>query len=255
MKNKVVKSKGNLFFSKYNYFFEKKSSLLIFLLLVLGLLIPTFSGSPTQNFWYKLFAILTSPFFNMMFFVPIGINVIYISSEFSKSYNIINRHPSYKRLINYFTGDIVNTTIILFIVALVLSIAGAVLLSFGDFSMINHPYYNIPIVFYIIFYLIRSCIFACVINAMIYQLLIVMNEYATIIFFLIVNSLFMILPSGVFEISHFYHMHLLYHYYFSSIQYSSLILEAICSLLEFLLLLLVYKLIFKMVTFKKRDLA
>jgi hypothetical protein len=250
-----MKKRISFFFSKYNSFFEKRSSLLIFLLLVLGVLIPTLSGSPTYNFWYKLFTILTSPFFNMMFFLAIGINVIYISSEFSKSYNIINRYTSYRKLVKNFIGDIVFTTIILLLVASILSIAGAVLLSFGDLSMINHPYYNIPMLFYIIFYIVRSCIFACIINAVVYQLLIILKDFATIILFLIINSLFMLLPNGILEISHFYNMPLLYHYYFSSVQYSSLFLEMICSSLEFLILLIIYKLFFKIVTLKKRDLT
>lgn len=240
-------------FAKINYLLEKKSNLLVFLLILIGVLIPTLSGSMTTNFWYRLFSILNSPFYNFMLFIATGLNVIHISGELSKSYNIVNRYANYKILIKKFIHDIVVTTIILSIVGFILSISGAVIFSFGNISMIEHNIYGIPIIIYIVFYIIRGCIFACIVNSIIYLLSLLINKIGAIIIVLLLNSPFMII-SKIFIIEHFYNMPLLYHYYYLSIEYSTFLLEIICSVLELFLLIIIRSLIHHFVTLKKRDL-
>ena len=215
---------------------------------------PTLSGSPSSNFWYKLFSIITSPFFNMMFFLSIGANVIYVSSELSKSYNIISRYSNYDKLIKSFIHDIIITTVILCVVSIILAIAGAIVFSYGDFSMFVHPYYDIPIAIYIPLFLLRSWILACLINVIIYFLFIIFKKMASTFIILILSSFFLIMPSCMTEISHFYNMKLMYHYYFSMVHYSSLFLEMTCSFIQFIILFAIYKLLYRFVALKKRDL-
>lgn len=249
------KRKAFLTLSKINYYFDNKSNLLVFLLLLLGVLIPALSGSSTTNFWSRLYSILNSPIFNFMYFVAVGLNVIHISSELSKSYNVVNRYSNYKTLVKNFVRDIVITTIILSIVATILSISGAILFSFGNVSVIKHPNYDIPIVVYIVFFIIRGCIFACIVNSIIYLLSLLLDKIGVIIIILFSSCLFMITPIFYNDIQHFYNMPLLYHHYFLSIQYTTMFLEIICSVLQFFLLMIVYNLIYKFVATKKRDLS
>lgn len=246
--NKIIK------ISKYTSYFENKNNLLIFLLILIGVLVPVFSGSTSFNFWYKLYSILTSAFFNMMFFLAIGVNVISLSAELSKSYNIISRYADYKVLIKNFIKDIVATTLILSLVAIILSVSGAIILSFGDFSMITHERYNIPIVIYLIFFAIRNSIFACIINVIIYMLFLSLKKIFTMIIILFINILFVLLPSHTTVISHFYNVPYLYHYYFMEVPYYSFFLELICSILQLIILIAVYKILFRIVILKKRDL-
>ncbi len=252
----VKKNLNKIFFnvSKINYYFERKNSLLIFLLLLIGVLIPALSGSPSNNFWYRLFSILNSPFLNFMYFSAIGLNSIYISSELSKSYNVVNRYSNYKNLITSFVKDVIITTIILSIATIVLSISGAILFSFGNITMIQHPYYNFPIVIYIIFYIIRFFLFTCILTSIVYLLSLLFNKISSIIIILVFSSFFMILPEFLSDVNHFYNMPLLFYYYFLQIHYSTIFLEIICSILQFFMLLLVYKIIYKKITIKKRDL-
>lgn len=254
MKKQVQKSKLNFELSKFNYYFSKKKNLLIFLLLFLGTLLPTLSGSENFNFWNKLYNILNNPIYNMLFFTAIGLNVIYLISEFFKSYSMINRYSNFKRMLKMFAKDIVIYTIYLAIVSLIIAIAGSVLFSLGDFSMINHPIYNIPIVFYIVFYFVRSVIITCIINLIIYILFILLEKIMTTILILLNGILFFNLPSDLSPINHFYNMKLIYHNYFTVVYYNSFLLEITCSFLEIFFLLLIYKILYFHFISKKRDL-
>lgn len=252
--NKKINNMFKIYLSKINYYFDKKHSILIFLLLLLGVMIPAFSGSLTNNFWYRLWSILTSPFLNFMFFISIGLNVIYVSSELSKSYNVVNRYTNYHVLIKKFIIDIISTTLCLSVVSFILAIAGAIILSFGDMSLFNHPTYNFTIVFYILFHIIKISILACIINSILYLLVILIKKTGTTILILVSSSIFMVFPVYNKTILHFYNVPLLYHYYFLAVDYITFQLEFISTLFQLFILILIYNFLYKVVTIKKRDL-
>lgn len=254
MKKKIINNKYKYEFSKLNYFFNKKSNLFVFLLIFLGAVLSTLSGSLSYNFWYKLFDILNNPIFNMLFFISIGLNVIYMMSEFSKSYLIVSRYKNFPQMIKKIAKDISIYTLYLYIISLIIAISGAIIFSFGNFNMINHPFYDIPIIFYIIFYIIRNAIIICIINLIIYLLLILFKKiFAT--FIIMLNSVFFfILFTDSSNILHFYNIKIIYHYYFTSIRYSSFLLEIVCSFFEIFVLAFIYKIFYKYIVSKKRDL-
>ena len=250
-----MKSKLKFCISRFNYHFDKKQNLFIFLLLCLGTIIPTVSGCPDNNFWHRLFAILTNHVFNTMLFIAIGLNVIYMASEFSKSYNIVSRFDNYKKIVMNFMQNIIIYTIYLTIVSLILAIAGATLFSFGDFSMIKHPIYKMPMIYYILFYVVRSCVLSSIINVILYLVLIIFKNIMTTIVLISNSLLFLVISLDFSYISHFYNMPILPHYYYTSISYSSFILEFMCTTIELLLLIILGKIMFYMVTYKKRELV
>lgn len=237
---------------RYNSYFEKKTSLIIFLLIVLSVIVPAFSGTPTNNFWYRLYMIKTDLFHNMILFVAIGINTIYYSKELTKSTNVICRWDNYKSLINYFIKDIICITIYVYIISLVLAVAGSVILCFNDFSIMNYLYYDISLPLYIIFYMIRGCIIHIIINIIIYLILILVNKYFSYIIILILSILFLILPFHE-SVNHFYNMPILFHYYFSTTVFNSFLLEFVCTIIEIFILIIILHLHIRMTTCKKRD--
>ncbi len=241
-------------FSKINFQFSKKNSILIFLLLFIGVLLPTLSGSSSFNFWNKLYNILNNPIYNMLLFISIGVNVIYFISDMINNHMIVSRYNNYKKVIKIFLRYIAIFTIYLMLVSFIMAIAGAIIFSFGDFKMINHSVYDIPIIIYILFFLIRSIIIACIINSIIYLLSLLLNKFIMTIIILLNGSIFFLISYDMSFIEHFYDMHLLYHYYYNSINYGSIFLELIVSIIQILLLIIISKIIFGLVTRKKRDL-
>lgn len=240
-------------FSKINYQFNNKKCLLIFLLLFIGVLLPTLSGSESYNFWSKLYNILNNPVYNMLFFISIGINMIYLIGEMMNNYMIILRCENLNKIIKKFINDVVIFTIYLIFVSFIMAIAGSIIFSFGDMKMINHPIYNIPMIVYIMFFLLRSIMIASIVNSIIFIIYIAFNKIIITIIILINSSYFLLNAIDSIAIEHFYNMHLLFHNYYTSINYSSFFLEIIISVLEILFLIIIEKVLFKIVTNKKRD--
>lgn len=238
----------------YNCYFERKTSLIIFLLIVLSVVVPVFSGTPTNNFWYRLYMIKTDLFHNMILFIAIGINTIYYSKELTNSTNVISRYDNYKGLIKYFITDIIYITIYVYIISLVLSVAGSVLLCFNDFSIMNYLYYDISLPLYIFFFLIRGCIIHIIINIIVYLILVLINKYFSYAIILMFAMLFLILPFHEI-ITHFYNMPILFHYYFSTTVFNSFLLEFICTIIEIFILIIVLHLMINITTCKKRDIV
>lgn len=241
-------------YSKINYQFNKKKCFLIFLLLFIGVLLPTLSGTESFNFWYKLFNILNNPVYNMLLFVSIGINIIYLAGDMTTNYTIISRYDNLNDIIKSFLKDVVIFTVYLIFVSFVMAIAGAILLSFGDIKMINHPIYNIPIIVYIIFFLLRSIIIASIINSIIFIAYITLRKLLATLIVIINSSFFMVNSASSTTINHFYNMHLIYHNYYTFIKYNSFLLEVIISVLEIIFLVIIASVLYKGVINKKRDL-
>lgn len=241
-----------LFITTINNIYKKKKYFLIYLILFIGVLIPTFSNYSTYNFWYRLYSIITNPYVNTCFFISTGLNIIYIIKETSKNYYILNRTPSYKKMIINNTKLISISTTYLFLITIILSIAGALLFSFANISSINRPLYNINIIYYIILYIIRYILFSNIINNIIFFLLALTNQYISLLIVLLNSSIFLFLTNKT-NITHFYNLPLIPHYYFNQTPYQTFLLEIICSLEELLILLLVAAIIYKIITKKKRD--
>ena len=252
MKKKMTKLKSE--FTEITYFFNKKQSLLIYLILILGVIVPAFSGISNYNLWYRIHFILTNPFYNCLFFLAIAINMIYLLSDFTKRYEILCRYHNYSQIIKLFIKKICNFTIYLTLISLILVFAGSILFCMGEIDLIKHPVYNIYLIVYILFYIIRSIVFNCCVCSIIYLITIILKKYLSIILIIINTALYLLLSNSIEEINHFYNLHIMYHYYYFDIYYNNFVLEVICSLLEFFILYFVYKIIFIKVIQRKREL-
>ena len=83
-------------------YLSKQSSLFIFSLLLLGVILAMFSGSLGMNLWEKLYLILTHSFFNIMVSFSVGVVVYQTSLKLSRNYNYILRYYShYHRILLY----------------------------------------------------------------------------------------------------------------------------------------------------------
>lgn len=247
---KNLNNKRKIITSRLNYYFSKKSALIIYLLLLIGTIIPALSGTITYNFWWKFTKILTSSIYYSMLFISIFISIIYIRKEFSLNYNIVNRKYSYKRIINEYVKDIVLVSVYLLFVSLLLAFSFAFMFTIGDWNNIFHEIYNIPISIYLIFFIIRCFAFVCIINIIMYLLSLLLKKPIYLIVVLLNSFLFMLLP----DINTIKYMLILPHYYFRILPFPNFLIEIVYSILELFLLLLIYKIIYKIVIKKKRDL-
>ncbi len=237
-----------------NHYLDKKNGLLVFLLIFLGVLVPSLSGMSSTNFWQRWYSIVFSPFFNMMYFLSVWINVVYMLNEMSQSYYVISRSRNYIQAVKKYALNIVAVSFVIALVAIVLSIAGAISFCYGDTQMISHPYYSLDMLFYMLLYMVRFILFSCIINVIIYLVFLCTNKICRLFVILILDSLFVLLPNMSERISHFYNMPLIYHYYFMPVPYINVMVEITCSVLQAFILLLFIKILGKYITKRKRDL-
>jgi len=238
---------------KINNWFNKKNNILIFLVILIGVLIPVLSGTPTHNIYMNLYRIITSPMFQMLFFFACSINVVYLKSEFSQNYNIMTRYSSYPKLMKEFLKDILILTVYLNLIAIILALAGAIIFSFGDTEWIFHSSYNIPMLVFIIFVLMRFILFSAIIHGIGYMIMLKMSKVGMIIWTIIQGSLFYIAPSLSKSIVHFYELPLLPQYYLTKVTYGSFWLEIICTCLYFCILYGIFQMIYHLAKRRKKD--
>ncbi len=229
-----------------------KDHVLIYLIIVLGVCIPTFSGLASENFWVRLYSINTTPIYLTMFYLSTGLFTMYSIKNYCLEYNILIRNTNYKQMIDDSLKVIIFGTIFLNIIGLLLTIAGAVIFCYNDFSVISHPIYNISFISYMLFFALRGLTISCIINVTLYLLYMLFKDYANIILIAICSS-FTALPSKSVKILHFYNMPLLFHNYYFNIEYSTFYLEILCSTIETLLLIGICKLLYYFAIKKKRD--
>ncbi len=227
-----------------NHQFEKKETLLIFLLILIGVILPSFSGSYTTNIWYRLHKILTNPFFNALFFIAIGLNIIYASNNLLKNNYILNRLGDFKKIVKKNIKDITILTIFLILIATILASAGAIAFSFGDYNIINHETYLIPLPLYSLWHILKLIIISVLVNKTIYLLLILWKKIGAFILIIIINLIFFTPINTNF----------LYHTYILNNNFTSLNQEIIFFIIEIIALYLIYKTCLYITLKKKREL-
>lgn len=247
-----MKNNLEIYFSSISYYFTNKKNKLVYLILLIGVLVPAFSGSSTTNFWFRLYNIFGSSFLWFSFFLAVGISSLNSFELYFKNYNIYNRYSDFKSLVKKYILDISMFTTILYVSLLIFSIAGALMFSYNNFTTYLYQEYNINIVIYIIFKIITNYIFSILVNIIVYSLPFVLKKFE-IICLVLLNCFTFQLPSLRSSINHFYEMPFLYHEYFSSLKCSSFLLELICNLFMILTLFLFNNLVYYIVTRKKRD--
>lgn len=245
-----MKTKQILTLNKY---IDKNSNLLIFLLCLLGVLIPALSGRAGTNMWEKYSLILTSSFFNTMFSLALLIIMITVSQKLSTNYFYISRYSKYSFLIKTNIKALIIITIMTYMISQILILGGAVLFSFGNNSLIADPNYKIPIVMYILFQIIKGTVFYCFIATIMYLLSILLKKRASQILIVLLSLLYFILPE-IERVEHFYQLPWLYHYYLVNVKYTTLFVECICSVLYGFILYGFIKLLYKKAISNKRDL-
>lgn len=235
-----------------NNYLRNKSSLLIFLLLIMGNLIPLLSGL-SGGFFENLLKVLHNSYFNMFLFLAAGLSVINMRSIFSKKYDFVIRNTNYKKIINDFMIEIILSTIIIYITSFILACAFSVLFCLENYDTFNYSNYNINVLCYLVFLIIKSLLLFCLVNVIIYLLSNVFKKNVTLLLVLIFSLGFLMLSSDK-MILNIYDFPLFYHYYFLNTNYVTFILEILCTSLQLIILYVINYLTYKIVIRKKRDL-
>ena len=191
-------NKIKIYFHKLNAFFNQKENILLFLLLFIGVAVPTFSESDNLNFYYRLYNIFTSPIFHTMCFLAYGINIIYMKKDFSENYNNILRHKSYSELIRANIKDIAIFSCYLTSISLILGIAGSLIFCFGNLETIVYNLYQVPLALYLIFIIIRMFIFNILIQEITYLISLKLKKIGFTIWILLQSGFFFLLSNPLF---------------------------------------------------------
>lgn len=235
-----------------NAYLNDKNNLIVFLIILIGVLVPLFSGHLEYNFWINLLNILSSPTCILFLFIASFINIYKYFKFYSIKFNLVGRFNSIKEYIVYFYKDIFIMSIYLYIIFIILSIAGSILLSFNNFNIISYSYYNITITTYLLILIIREFIIFILLNITMYYVIYFNNKYIS--FITLIMFILMFYCSCYKDIiSNIFDMYLLFPYYFQVIEYQSILLEVFCSIIQIFILIVLNKIIFNYIIRKKRD--
>lgn len=238
--------------TKINNYFKNKNSLLVFLLLIMGALIPSLSGV-SGGFFDNLLKVLRNSYFNMFFFLASGLSVINMRSVFSRDYDFVIRNTNYKALIKGFIIEITLSTMVIYITAFILASAFSALFCEGNYTVYNYLDYGFNVFYYLAFLLVKSLVLASLVNVITFLLSNLFKKNLTLLLVLF-NSLLFIVISGNKLVFSLYDFPVLYHYYFLGTNYNTFILEILCFGLQFIILCFISRLAYNLVTRKKRDL-
>lgn len=223
---------------------KNEQSLFLFLIIFVGVLIPTISGSENCNFWVRLDTILKNTYFQFLLFVAISLNTFWTTDEYLKNTEIVIRFKNYKKVSEVLCQKLVISIFYLLLIGFILAIAGAWVFSLGDRQMIIIENYQINLSTYILFFIIRMIVITILLNLIVLLVSLKLKKIG-FIGCSSINCLFLFFPiSSDTFISRFYELIILPHAYFMNISYSSFVLEIICSCIEVSILLLVFKSLF-----------
>lgn len=235
-----------------NTYLNDKNNLIVFLVIIIGIIVPLTSGHLEYNFWINLLNILTSPTSILFLFIASMLNIYKYLKYYPNKENIIFRFNSIKEYIRYFYKDIIIMSIYLYIIFIILSVAGSVLLSFNNFNIISYSYYNISIPTYLMILILRELIIFILLNITMYYIIYFNSNYISLITLIILILIFY--KSNYKEIiNNIFNMYLLFPYYFQVIEYQNILLEILCSIIQIFILLVLNRLIYNKIIRKKRD--
>lgn len=150
-----------------NNYYHTKKSLLVFLLILVGVLIPTFSGNVGSNMWYRFNSIFTSKIFNVLISLAMLYNIFIIINT-KNNYNLLIRFKNSKNIIKNYIIDIIICTLYLCFISLIVTLSGSIIFSWGNFQIITHIGYDISILIYVIVQYVKFIFFHLVVNIIIY---------------------------------------------------------------------------------------
>ncbi len=238
---------------KLNNYLNDKNNLLVFLIILIGVLVPLFSGHLEYNFWLNLLNILTSPTSILFLFIAAIINIYRYLKYYFNKLNLIGRFTCVREYINYFYKDIILMSIYLYFIFLILSISGSILLSFNNFNIISYSYYNISLPVYLIIFMFKELPLFIILNITIYYIICINNKY--VLFTTLIMLVLMFYKSSYKDIiNNVSQMYILFPYYFQRIEYQNILLEILCFLLQIFLLIILNRIIYNQIIKKKRDL-
>lgn len=236
-----MKKMNNLYTQQY---LKKEQNLLIFIILFIGVMIPALSGGDNFNFWIRLDSILKNSYFHLLLFLALCLNSLLNLEEFLKKYEILSRFENYEHVLRILCKKIIISSLYLFFLSMILAISGAWIFSLGDRNLVMLDNYNIYLSTYILFFMIRMAILTILMNLIVF-IIGVRFRKTGVVGFAFLNALFFLIPiSNDTYISHFYNLFLFPQAYFVNVNYSSFLLEIVCSIIEIFILFLICRILY-----------
>lgn len=171
-----------------DFYYNSKKSLFIFLLLLIGVMIPSFSGNVPSNIWLRFNYILSSKIFN--YFISIASFIFVLNYlEKSNNYFFIVRFNNKKKILLKNIKEVIICSLYFCILSILLVLSGAIVFCKGNFEIIIYEKFNISIIYYLIFKIIYFLIYYIGYNLIFYLLILSKkNNYYIICCILFINA-------------------------------------------------------------------
>lgn len=240
------------YIDKINYYFSYKYASILFIIMILGVLVPAISVSSIYNYWDRIYFIFNNRLIYSLYFLSISSFVFYSVFINIKNPYLFNRYCKYDRFLKFLFKDFNIVFCFSFLLFLIITFAFAFLASSNDFSFISHFVYDLPLPLYLLFYIVRTFLIMKLINDILCYIFLIYGKRVFYCFIIIFNLYFFLLPlknkiCSILE-------GLQIPYLFVSKIYTSFYLELICSIIVITIFLIIKYLLKKLVLKHKNDL-
>lgn len=233
--------------------FNRSENLIIFLIILIGVLCPLFSGRFDYNFFVLLNSVFTSPVSIICLFISSVISIYKFIVNDNYLY-ILNRFKGFKAYVLYYFKDVIYSSSYLFIIFVLLGVSGCFLFCFNNFRLVMYSYYNIHLISYLFFLIVREFIIFNILNLVIYFIILFNNKYVSSFMVVCGLCLFYLVRDYKDIVNGVFNMYISFPCYFMNIEYSSFLTEILCSIIEIFLLIFICFFIYRLLIRKKRDL-
>lgn len=226
--------------NKHLKIFNTKIYIVLYITLMLGILVPTFSGATAKNVWVKFLDTIS----NEWLIIATIISIILIINRVYSIYhnvNIIARFNDLKEFRKEILKTITKNVILYLFFVMFISFFFSIIISKFNFSTYYYSYYDINLIIYEVFFAIRFIVIVCLVSIILYFVMARFGSVTTIIFsiiLMIINLVYYQMPFlSDAEITSFIKIPFFFISYLKLIEYSSFWLEICGTLIQLLILI------------------
>ena len=241
-----MKIKANLKIINNNGF------LLPYLIILISVILNFVFNTSEENFHMIFYQNISSILNNICFFMALMLIINILNNNIFNSYEQIIRKRTYSNIIISNIKTIVMYSLFFYILYILLILSGSIITSFGNYKLLLHEDYNINMIFFNIYSILKNYILILEFTILLYLISKLNKKYSLLSMILYILLFFV--PTDLSKINHFYNMSILVQKYMTnSIFFINFLTELISIIIYICIIFLIARVLYKIVTKKKRD--
>lgn len=240
-------------FKSVNEPLNNQKFLVSVIFLLLGVIIPAVTLQEF-NFWQNILVIIINPWFHICFLLGISLMMINVLKNFSHNYNFLTRYKNYSDVVIDASKQIFISNVIYMGIAFFFVLAFSVIFSFGQFKIIEHSYYNLSMLLYLIVYFLKFFFFYQLLGQIFLHIFMKFNEKIAF-FCCIVEILLIFITPSLNVITKFKNLPLFFYSYFNGTFFANFALELTGYFVQLIFLIIIWIIIKNIHLHRRGDLT